>query len=213
VHVTSSPHYPQSNGLTERAVKTVKKLLKESTDQCLALLSYRTTPLPWCGLSPAELSQGRRLRSDIPQVKQNLVPKWAYTKEFHRLDEEFKLRQKQYFDNRHRVKPLPDIPDDTDVWVTTDGQPVTGRVVTHADAPRSYVVNTSNGSTIRRNRSQINVVPNSTSAFVFLLAAIARAHNPTVIASVAPRKGTRRLCPHRSDCCRALMLTCQNSPL
>jgi len=39
---------------------------------------------------------------------------------------------------------------------------VTGRVVTHADAPRSYVVNTSNGSTIRRNRSQINVVPNST---------------------------------------------------
>ena len=163
VHVTSSPHYPQSNGLAERAVKTVKKLLKESTDQCLALLSYRTTPLPWCGLSPAELSQGRRLRSDIPQVKQNLVPKWAYTKEFHRLDEEFKLRQKQYFDNRHRVKPLPDIPDDTDVWVTTDGQPVTGRVVTHADAPRSYVVNTSNGSTIRRNRSQINVVPNSTS--------------------------------------------------
>jgi len=104
----------------------------------------------------------RCLRSDIPQVKQNLVPKWAYTKEFHRLDEEFKLRQKQYFDNRHRVKPLPDIPDDTDVWVTTDGQPVTGRVVTHADAPRSYVVNTSNGSTIRRNRSQINVVPNST---------------------------------------------------
>jgi len=61
VHVTSSPHYPQSNGLAERAVKTVKKLLKESTDQCLALLSYWTTPLPWCGLSPAELSQGRRL--------------------------------------------------------------------------------------------------------------------------------------------------------
>ena len=101
VHVTSSPHYPQSNGLTERAVKTTKKLLKESTDQCLALLSYRTTPLPWCGLSPAELSQGRCLRSDIPQVKQNLVPNWQYTKEFRRLDEEFKRRQKQYFDNRH----------------------------------------------------------------------------------------------------------------
>jgi len=61
VHGTSSPHYPQSNGLAERAVKTVKKLLKESTDQCLALLSYRTTPLPWCGLSPAELSQGMQV--------------------------------------------------------------------------------------------------------------------------------------------------------
>ena len=71
VHTTSSPHYPQSNGHAERAVKTVKRLLKESSDQCLALLSYRSTPLPFCGLSPAELSQGRRLRFDVPQTTQN----------------------------------------------------------------------------------------------------------------------------------------------
>ena len=163
MHTTSSPHYPQSNGQAERAVKTVKKLLKESTDQYLALLSYRTTPLPWCGLSPAQLSQGRRLRSDVPQTKEHLVPHWSYITEFRRQDEEFKLKQKQNFDHRHRVKPLPEIPDDTEVWVTTDRQPVTGRVVTHATTPRSYVVNTSN-STVRRNRSQINVAPNSTSS-------------------------------------------------
>jgi len=51
------------------------------------------------------------------------------------------------------------------------------------------------------------------SPFVSLLSAIARAHDPTVIASVPLRKDPRRLCSHRSDCCRALMLTCRNSPL
>jgi len=51
------------------------------------------------------------------------------------------------------------------------------------------------------------------SPFVSPLFAIARAHDPTVIGSVALRKGPRRFCLHRSDCCRALMLTCRNSPL
>ena len=51
------------------------------------------------------------------------------------------------------------------------------------------------------------------SPFVSPLSAIARVHDPTVISSVALRKGPRRFCPHCSDCCRALMLMCRNSPL
>ena len=63
-HVITSPHYPQSNEFAERMVKTIKKLLSSSSDMYMALLSYRSTPLPWCSLSPAELLQNS-LRVDV----------------------------------------------------------------------------------------------------------------------------------------------------
>ena len=47
-HVTSSPTYPQSNGLAEKAVQTIKKMMtkcKEAGDDIhLALLDLRNTP-------------------------------------------------------------------------------------------------------------------------------------------------------------------------
>ncbi len=61
-HVTSSPLFPQSNGHAERTVQTVKRLLKESTDPYKAMLSYRSTPIPWCNLSPTQLLMGRQVR-------------------------------------------------------------------------------------------------------------------------------------------------------
>ena len=56
-HRTSSPRYPQSNGVSERAVKTIKGLLKKSEDQYETLLEYWSTPLS-NGYSPAELLMG-----------------------------------------------------------------------------------------------------------------------------------------------------------
>ena len=79
-HITSSPHYPQSNSQAERTVKTVKGLLQDSPDIFLSLLSYHATFLPWCGLSPGELLMGRQLRTDVPETKRLLTTNWLTSK-------------------------------------------------------------------------------------------------------------------------------------
>ena len=57
-HVTSSPHYAQSNGKAENAVKTVKQLFnkckEDETSEFLVLLDWRNTPSKGMGTSPAQ---------------------------------------------------------------------------------------------------------------------------------------------------------------
>ena len=159
-HTTSSPYFPQSNGLAERTVQTVKNILKGNQDPYLAILTYRSTQLPWCGLSPAQLLMGRQLRTNLPQTLEHLKPEWPYLLRFQEQDLEFKSHQKSNFDRHHRVHQLPDIPDQTEVWITTDkSKPTPGVVVGKAGAPRSYIVETQ-GGLARRNRHHLNVVPN-----------------------------------------------------
>ena len=59
-----------------------------------------------------------------------------------------------------RARELPDLHGGTEVFVTTGGQPTTGRIIQPSSAPRSYIVGTPSGS-VRRNRSQLNVVPDT----------------------------------------------------
>ncbi|XP_062509117.1 uncharacterized protein K02A2.6-like [Corticium candelabrum] len=96
--ITSSPRYPQSNGLAERMVKSVNQLLQRSKDPHLALLSHRTPLLPWCNISSSELLMGRRLRTKLPQVFELLTPQWPYLKTICNADKQFKQKQKEHFD-------------------------------------------------------------------------------------------------------------------
>ena len=65
-HVKTAPYHPASNGLTERAVQTVKegmKKLKEGsieTKVSCFLFQYRITPQTTAGVAPAELLIGRK---------------------------------------------------------------------------------------------------------------------------------------------------------
>ena len=69
-HVTSSPHYPQSNGKAEATVKSMKKLISAAwtghsqLDQLShALLQYRNTPCQKDGLLPAQELFGHPVHS------------------------------------------------------------------------------------------------------------------------------------------------------
>ncbi len=77
-HVTSSPHFPSSNGLAEKTVQTVKNIISKSmesgTDPYLGLLACRTTPLG-NNQSPAELLMGRTLKTELPVVQTQLEVK------------------------------------------------------------------------------------------------------------------------------------------
>ena len=70
-HVTSSPHFPQSNGLVERAIQTVKKSLKKAhegnEDPYLTLLILNTTPGS-DGASPAMRLINHQPRTTLPSL-------------------------------------------------------------------------------------------------------------------------------------------------
>ena len=65
---------------------------------------------------------GRNIRTTLPQTTTSLIPQWSYLTEFKTANKKFKDQQKKHFDDSHCVRNLPDIPDNTDIWITTDGQ-------------------------------------------------------------------------------------------
>ncbi|XP_064622558.1 uncharacterized protein LOC135484804 [Lineus longissimus] len=149
-HVTSSPLYPQGNGEAERAVQTVKNLIKKSKDFTLALLAYRSTPLQ-NGYSPSELLMGRRLRNTLPQHHSKLEPKWSYG-DLRKKEEEYRRKMTLNADKHHAARSLPQLGIGDTVWIPD--KEVTGSISGHAETPRSYVVTTPKG-TFRRNRRSL----------------------------------------------------------
>ena len=153
VHTTTSPHFASSNGQAERTVQTVKNILKKNADPQKALLVYRNTPIEGIDLSPAQMFMGRRLKTALSMATELLKPENTKT-----IKEKLRMRQqsqKKYHDIRCS-KCLKSLEPGQNVAILHDKKWIPGTVLNKHPTPRSYVVETSSGSKLRRNRQHIN---------------------------------------------------------
>lgn len=100
-----------------KKVRMVKSLLSNSFDSYLALLNYRATPLPWYSLSPAELLMGRVIRTVVSQHTSAFQPNWPYLKNFRETEKKYRDDRTRNYDKRYRTRSLPELPQNTPVWV------------------------------------------------------------------------------------------------
>lgn len=139
----SSPRFPRSNGLAEKGVQIVKRLLKKCAhsgqDFWLGLLTYRATPLE-CGSAPAELLMRRKTRTLLPDfVSEPARPVFK-----HKQDRK-RGRALSQLEEGDAVR----VRDDKDKGWSAKAQ------VTCDNGPRSYKIQTEKGTHIRRNRQHL----------------------------------------------------------
>ena len=149
-HITSSPHYPQSNGLSEKFVQTVKNLFykarEEGADLYKALMIYCNMP-PTSNLqSPMQILQNRVARSQLPMSNSDSRQLGL---------EAEKVRTKTKSENLplHYMYLRQDVmmQDPTSKWWSP-------AVITKlCKEPRSYQVTTSNNVTYRKMQAHLKL--------------------------------------------------------
>jgi len=152
--VTCSPHYHQSNRLSEKAVDICKNMLRKSieegVDLNLYLLNYRNSPTSGLSYSLAQLLQCRRLRSLVNNFNEKCLKpavvnaceeiiknkdrqRKNYNKSAGKEEEEFNSGEKILIQNKFTKKWLP------------------GYIIKKTEYPRSYWVKNEEGKVLRRN--------------------------------------------------------------
>ena len=156
-HITSSPRHSQSNGMSESAVKTARRLVKRALlaheDAYLSLLDLRNTPTQGMTTSPAERMLNRRTKTVLPTSQKLLQPKLN-----HSVPQEkgmIKDRQIQYCNAK--AKDLPPLSTGQVVMIEPDCKVQLWRKATVVGQsnhrPRSYEVEPNTGRVLSRNRS------------------------------------------------------------
>ena len=132
-HDLSNPEYPQTNGMVERTIQTVKKTLRKAklsnNDPYLAILALRTTPRKKCS-SPAQLLMNQNLRTTLPSPSQ--------------------LLERSY--NRN-AKNLPLLNQGQSIQTHQDKSWTCKGIIIESDIPRrSYKILADKNTVIHRNR-------------------------------------------------------------
>ena len=155
-HQTSSPYYPKANGLAEKAVQIVKRLLslakQNGKDPYLSLLECRNTPVDNVA-SPAQILMSRRLRSHLQITDSQLQPQVINPERMQKKLEEKQAKQKRYYDRGSRQLPVVREGEKIRVQLQNKWKPAV--MTKKLETPRSYIVQTSTGQKLRRNRHHI----------------------------------------------------------
>lgn len=160
-HSVSSAGYPQSNGHAERAVQSMKNLVKKTWGngkpdrQALqaALLEFRNAP-QHSGLSPAQWLFGRTMRTMLPAhpITYDRLRDEDLSDAEAAVEEEERQRKIRYDEH---ARALPELHEGQRVHVQdahTSLWDRTGEIVNRRASGRSYEVHMDNGRTLLRNR-------------------------------------------------------------
>lgn len=154
--VTSSPRYPQSNGMAEKAVNIAKQIIRkcneDKRDVELGLLAYRNTPVAGLKYTPAQMLMNREVRTTIPIMKKHLVPEVpmdAYKQQ--------RIRRKEIKQNYDKgAKKSVSFKEGDRIYIYEKNIWKPGKIIRKWDTPRSYVVEDQTGRQLRRNTRHIN---------------------------------------------------------
>lgn len=91
-HITTSPHFPQSNDKTERSLACPPQL--------------QSDPIKATGYSPAQLMLGVQMWTPIPTLEEKLLPRWLDITLVKAADARAKAAYKHYYDRCHSSRPL-----------------------------------------------------------------------------------------------------------
>lgn len=158
--IFSSPKYPQSNGLAEKGVNICKNMLKKcietKTDINIALLNYRNTELADIKYSPAQLLLNKSIKTKLPCNTNILKPSINSKAVEYRIVK--RKRQKLYYDkNSKSLSKL--CPGNSVVYYDVNKRSwYPASVISVCKEPRSYIIQTKSGSTLRRNRKFLKPV-------------------------------------------------------
>ena len=100
---------------------------------------------------------GHKMRTDVPQLSTEFIPKCPYLHAFKEKDAMLKKKKSNY-DRSHRTRSQHPLDTGTAVWIQTGDASTPGQVITTAKIPRSYLVSTQSG-VLCQNRHHLIIRP------------------------------------------------------